>query len=362
MGEINFISAIVGAFVSIIVAFLLSKIKEWLVQIRFRLSTKKSGMIILGPFLESEKMSIGNICLDFIVLQHANFDKSSIRCSYVDIEYPLKEEFKRLKQKLINDIEERERNGEQRVPYNGLNYKLLEFDTSYREIIDGIEKEILKLKFAPTDYFTQLITDLNTDSRYRNQIARETNLKVNPVKEFASIVGINFNVITSDGYLIVTERSQYANVNAGIFHTSVAENMSRPIDAGSNTMAPDVFRCAVRGIKEELGLEVEETNIMFTTFGAYPKWCQYKLIGYTHIQENKEQVIRLHSTVEAKDKWENNKLHFVPCNPTSIAEFVATTIDRWYDIGLVCVVLSLFQKGYTHKEIEHAFIKAKVRR
>lgn len=350
--------AFIGLFLNWFVPFLWKKVRRWY----FIHITKKDRFLILGPSQLYEKMNIGKLKLDFVVLQYGHYDHNHIKCIYNEREILLTPEFQELKNGLSEDIAYRLEQGELKLPYNGLNYKLLEFDTSYRDIINGEEVPVLKLKFAPTDYFTQLVTDLNLKNDYRNSIARKSNLIKHPVAEFASIVGINFNLITKDGYLIITQRSELANVNAGIYHTSVAENLSRPTDANPVNNAPDVFQCAIRGIHEEIGLDVEMKDIEFTVFGAYPKWCQYKLIGWSRIKETKAEVESKHSIAEAKDKWENDKLYFIPCNPKAIAEFINNTIDNWYDIGLACVVLSLFQMGFSHNEIEKAFLKANVRK
>ena len=46
------------------------------------------------------------------------------------------------------------------------------------------------------------------------------------------------------------------------YKTRVVEGLSRPIDRGANGEAPDVYRCAFRGLAEELGLRESEQKLM----------------------------------------------------------------------------------------------------
>ena len=353
---------ILGAISSLIINLIsppiYNKLRLRILKIIRLFKTRKSITLILGPSLPKQKMKIGELELDFFVLQYANYKPSLIQATYTDNCKPLIKEFEALKNNLIDDINRRKKQGEFGLPYNGSTYKLLKFEVGNREIINGEELPILQLAFGPTDYFTQLITDLNIKNPIRNKFASKYNLLERPVSEFASILGINFNLITNDGYLIITRRSSTVNINRGIYHTSVAENLLRPTDGDANG-APNLFNCARRGIQEEIGISVDIEDIQFTTFGVYPPWCQYKIIGWSEIKETKKEVEFIHSIAVAKDKWENNELIFVPCNPKSIAEFISQTIDDWYDIGLACVIFSLFQVGHPIKDIQTAFLKIK---
>lgn len=216
----------------------------------------------------------------------------------------------------------------------------------------------MRLTFGPTDYFTQKVTDLNIGHPTRERYARRTDITDRPIPEFASILGVNLNLITKDGYLIVTGPSEEREVAGGTLHTSVGENLLRPIDQGVNN-APDPFRCAFRGAQEELGVELKPGKVEFTAFGVYPRYCQYSLIGWSEIDETQVEIERLYSLGIPKDKWENSKLYFIPCKPEEIANFVVSRWDKWFPIGLAAVVLSLFQQGFSPREVDNAFSRAR---
>ncbi|MEO0898680.1 MAG: hypothetical protein AAFY71_19865 [Bacteroidota bacterium] len=356
----QFLWFIAGAIAAFITNLITPPIYSWarkkLARRILRYQSKRSNLIILGPNPSNQRMKIGSLELDFIVLQYARYSPDLIYTTYKDRAISLNSDFKRMKDEFIQDLKKRQRKGELGLPYNSAMYKLSSFNVGEREIVDGEEIPILKLNFLPTDYFTQIITDLNVGNPTREKYAKSVDLTIQPVPEFSSILGVNFNIITSDGYLIVTQRSSEVNVNGGRYHTSVGENLLRPTDSDPKG-APDLFYCARRGIQEELGLSVDAKDIEFTIFGVYPPWCQYKIIGWSKIKETKSEVLEIHSLAIPKDKWENNKLLFVPCNPKSIAKFLKET-DRhnWYDIGIACLIFSLFQVGYSHKEISKAFL------
>src|SRR5438876_11203783 len=59
---------------------------------------------------------------------------------------------------------------------------------------------------------------------------------------------------TSDGYTFFTQRGKHVGSDPRTYETSVVEGLSRTIDRGTNGEAPDVYRCACRGLAEELGL------------------------------------------------------------------------------------------------------------
>jgi hypothetical protein len=332
------------------------------IRLRYRLwatqrKAKKSTVVTSSR----KKLSVGGFAVDWIVLSSNSFTPNRIRCFYDDHHIPLTPEFDRMKKDFVRDWKRKLATGETRLPYNGPTYKLKAFDIGYREIIDGEEVAVLVLKFGPTDYFTQLVTDLNINNPIRERYAAANDLTVQPVPEFSSVLGINLNLFTKDGYLIVTERDPQIQIAAGKLHTSVAEGLLRPTDTGLQG-APDPFRCALRGAEEEIGVVLPSDGIVFTAFGVQSTLCQYSLIGWCQIEEKKADIENLYSLAVPKDKWENQTLFFVPCNPKAIAKFVIGNRDSWSPIGLAAVVLSLFQMGYDKIEIEKAFLQAQTNR
>jgi hypothetical protein len=154
------------------------------------------------------------------------------------------------------------------------------------------------------------------------------------------------------------ERSLQTYFLAGKIHNSVGENLLRPTDGGRDG-APELFRCAVRGAQEEIGILLDYQDIEFTTFSVSPTYCQYYLIGTIHIPYTRADVVELRQFATSKDKWENRHLLFVPCNPDSFAQFSLPIWDQWDQAGLAIAVISLLDSGYSKKEIDTAFQRAR---
>jgi hypothetical protein len=228
------------------------------------------------------------------------------------------------------------------------------FDAGFRQMVDGEEVPILRLRFGPTDYFTQIVTDLNIANPARNHYTDAANLTEKPVPEFASILGVNLSLVTADGYLIVSERSKHAYLAGGRLHTSVAENILRPIDAGIEG-APDPFRAAARDAHEELGIQLDTQSLEFGAFGVESTLCQYSLFAAHRISQTRDDILKLRSVGAPKDKWESSRLLFVPFAPTDVAIFVAQTKEQWLPIGLAAIILGLWQIGCSLADIEAAF-------
>ncbi len=307
-----------------------------------------------------ESLNVGGMTINLIVLARGCYKPSEIHCFYDDTPIQLPPEFDRMKKELIHDLEEKKAKGETKLPYNSAMYKLKEFDVGYREVVDGKEIPVLRLKFGPTDYFTQMVTDLNIGNPIRERYAKSAFITEHPVPEFSTILGINLNLITKDGYLILTERSSRAFVAGGRLHTSVGENLLRPQDAGSFG-SPDPFYCALRGAQEELGLILNYEEVVFSSFTVIPDLCQYSLISTVQIQETRAEVERIRHLATSVDKWESRHLLFYPHNPDSIAQFAFSTWDRWFNVALAAAVLSLLDAGYSQTQVDMAFSRARSR-
>lgn len=312
---------------------------------------------VLAEDESAEKLSIGGKTIDWIVIALERFRTVQIRCIYDRTPVPLPPDLEQLREEYLDEWQKREAAGDANLPFNSPTYKLKEFSAGYREIVDGEEVPTLRLKFGPTDYFTQIVTDLNINNPVRQRYAGAVPLTHQPVPEFASILGVNLSLITQDNYLIVTERHPQVFVGAGKLHTSIGEGLQRPVDAGPSG-APDPFRAASRGAHEELGIELAAQEIEFGAFGVQPEVCQYSLFGAHRLTCTRAEVLNLRSFGIPKDKWESSRLLFVPFDPKSIAAFALKHWAQWSHIGLAAVVLSLWQMGYSLGEIDDTFARA----
>jgi hypothetical protein len=350
------IGAVIGFLVNLLSAALFPKIRLWYKQLALRYFSK-SRKQLMSPTFMLEKLTVGGLPINLIILARVHYKPGHIRCSYDRTPVPLKHEFAQMKRKFISDWKKRLANGENKLPYNSATYKLKEFNIGFREIVDGEEVPVLRLLFGPTDYFTQIVTDYNINNPIRENYARTVSLAEHPVPQFASCFGVDLNLITKDGYLILAERSQQTYIDAGKIQTSVGEGLLRPTDGGRDG-APDPFRCAIRGAQEEIGILLDYQDIEFTTFSVSPTYYQYYLIGTIHIPHTRADIEELRQLATPKDKWAIRRLLFVPCNPDSLAQFSFPIWDQWEQAGLAKAVISLLDSGYSKKAIDAAFIRA----
>jgi hypothetical protein len=305
-----------------------------------------------------QTFSVGGQKVNLIILARGDYGPQEVQCFY-ERKRHLPPDLEEMRKNYARNVKEQKAKGILGLPYDSPMYKLREFDVGHRNIIDGEEVPHLLLKFSPTDYFSQIVTDLNVGDPVREKyLARADLITQHPVPEFSTILGVNLNIITADNYLILTERSRQAKVAGGRLHTSVGENLLRPKDSGVS-YAPDPFLALTRGTKEELGIILNKDEIVFRTFTVIPDFCQYSLIATRHILETHSQVEEIWRNVVPADKWENRRLQFFPHHPDTIAQFVVSTWERWFHVALAAVVLSLLDVGYTWEEVDMAFLEAR---
>jgi hypothetical protein len=307
-------------------------------------------------------LRIGTTSVPWVVCAMAPWAPSQIVCRYNPTPVPLVEPVQQCLEELKRELGRRSETGE-RVPFNGLGYKLESFDVSQRMVPD--ELALLYLTFRPTDYFTMLATDHRLDdpivvdgapTTLRETYAKDVDLRIHPVDEFATHFGVAIQIVTSDNLMIISERGNTA-VDAGVFFPSVAEGGSRPVD-GDDRQVPHPNRIAVRGIYEELAVEVLTDEINWVSFGANAVLCEYGMIGWVRTQLSWEQILERREAGLPKDLWESTRLHAVPFGPKPVARFVGTH-GPWSPFALVAIYHTLLAE-FSWDSVHSAFAKAEL--
>ena len=243
-----------------------------------------------------------------------------IRSYYIPFPLELPEEL----QIRRNQIQqEQEQNRAQGLPYfwNGEIYALDRFVIE-REASN--EDMTLDLWFRPSDYYTFLATNMSL----KEPALREKHLSdvdwFQTIPYFSNSFGVSLAVITSDGYTVFTQRGRNVGARPQVFDTSVVEGLSRPVDRGTNGDAPDVYRCACRGMAEELGLhesvDFSVADIIFLGFGVDTRYALRGLTGMVKIKRSIEKLLQRWDN-GVKDKFENQKLFAVPFTPEEVVSF-----------------------------------------
>jgi hypothetical protein len=257
------------------------------------------------------------------------------------------EEVIQAKRQIQQEQEKKQQHGE---PYqwNGPKYQLSRIVISREPLHESM---MLGLWVKPRDHYIGLATRRCLDNPdFRKKYVPDD--WSTPVTGFSCSIGVNVTVISSDGYVLLTQRGQNQSVHQNMFHCSVSEGVSPSFDRSTTGQAPDMYRCACRGISEELGLhesvDFSISDIQFLSFSVNTHYALYGLQGMIKINKSAEEALsNWHTGV--KDKWENTKIFVVPFTPQDICSFV---FSHETFSGLVCLYHSLV----------HEFGKAQVNR
>lgn len=246
-----------------------------------------------------------------------------IRSHYIPFAQELPEELQLRRQRIQ---QEQEQNKEQGLPFfwNGQVYTLDRFVIG-REPIN--EDMTLDLWFRPSDYYTFLATNMGLkEPELREKYLADIDWS-EAIPYFSNSFGISLAVITSDGYTVFTQRGKNVGARPKVYDTSVIEGLSRPIDRSTSGEAPDVYRCACRGLAEELGLQegidFSMADILFLGFGVDTRYVLHGLNGMVKIKPGIEKLLRRWDN-GARDKFENHKLFPVPFTPEAVVSFIYT--------------------------------------
>lgn len=291
---------------------------------------------------------IGRLTFPWVVVSYGPYLPEHIESHFVPEEpaYPpeIEEEFRRLHE----DIGRRAVVGDE-VPYDSENFKLVRFHVSSRA--GRLELPKLVLHFVPTTYFRMLSTNqrldvpLTTGGRtytLRARYAADVDLRTAPVPEFATYWGVGLSVITSDGMLLLSERGNTA-VEPNAYSPAVAEISLRASDTNGRG-APDHFSTARRGLREELGVDLEPDEITWLSFGANSYTCGYALLGRVDTRHTLHEVQSRHSVGAAKDSWETKRIHAVEFGPVEVARFCSEPSRRFAPITVASIVHTLMHE------------------
>jgi hypothetical protein len=282
---------------------------------------------IQNSFLIAESdscFSFGNLQTTWTVLDGdgiAEYTPDTLHCHYDSTPKEMASEIEEEKGRIEKEQTQNKAEGKP-FQWNGLKYDLSKILIS-REPEE--ENMTLDLWFRPTDYYTSLATYKmldNLDFR-KKYFAEEDWLFPSPY--FVNSIGTNITVLTSDNHVILTQRSATQGVRPQMFSNSVSESASRPLDRGPISLAPDLYRCAARGLSEELGLregyDFASNHILFLCFGADTQYGLYGPRGMIKIERTSSEVLKIWQN-GVKDKMESKKLLSLPFNPSDVASFV----------------------------------------
>ncbi len=262
-----------------------------------------------------------------------------IHSHYIPVPLELPEEFQARKERITQEQEERKAQGDS-YQWNGERYNLVKFNIS-RDPQN--EDMILGLWFRPSDYYTFLATSaIAQDQKMREPYLADVEWD-EAVPLFAHSFSVLLALVTSDGHTILVQRGKSLGCRPNVFDVSLAEGLSRPVDRSTTSQAPDVYRCATRGLAEELGLHAPAdffpSDIQFLSFTVDTEFCMWGLFGMVKLQRRAEEVLEnLRRSV--RDRFENRRVFSVPFTPEEVCSFVFSH-EPFSPGGLVCLYHAL---------------------
>jgi transcriptional regulator with XRE-family HTH domain len=270
-----------------------------------------------------------------------------IHSHYIPVALELPEELQARKEQIAQKQEKRKAQGDS-YQWNGERYNLVKFNISRDP---ASEDMVLGLWFRPSDYFTFLAAsesaqDQTIHKKYLADVEWDE-----AVPAFAHSFSVLLAVVTSDGQTILVQRGKGLGCRPNVFDVSIAEGLSRPVDRSGTNQAPDVYRCAVRGLAEELGLheptDFAVSDTLLLSFAVDTEFCMWGLFGMVKLKRSVQEVLE-NLRRRARDRFEHRRVFSVPFTPEEVCSFVFSH-EPFSPGGLVCLYHALVHEFGTER-------------
>lgn len=206
----------------------------------------------------------------------------------------------------------------------------------------------VRLTFSESNYYTFIALNKNLDKVLSNgQTIRSKYLKGHPLevpfKPLSNGFGVAIVVITSDNKVILTRRSIDSGIRPNELDISIVEAIHMPTDAGGNGShkGPDLYKTAIRGAKEELGLNVGVEDVKLLCYGVDYKYYQWNMLGIIESNSNSTQIMS-NRTRGISGKWELDNLQFYNFEIKEIMNIIKN--ESIWDTGKAALYMALVHR------------------
>lgn len=211
------------------------------------------------------------------------------------------------------------------------------------------EEPTVDLGYGITDYATFQVIASAWETKYRDLGAGQE-LTAEDLRDvlpgLSNSFGINLTVETADDHLLLTQRSAKASSAKNLRHISVNEGMALA-DIDPKTNLPDPYLTALRGMEEELGVDLSEdpdirSRITFHSLICDVTRYEWALLGHVDLTQTKWTNAVFQGARKlggAPDDWETNNLTFVPLDRKSIEKELEDD-SNWVGHGYMNLLLS----------------------
>jgi hypothetical protein len=272
-----------------------------------RLRAKRGAAV--EALSERDGSTIGTVHFPWVVAAFGPFAREHINSTYLAVEPNYPPEVEAASDRLAAELRQKAMAGEE-VPSDSDGFKLVRFHVSSRT--RERDEAFLHLHFAPTTYYRAIAT-------LRQCFGADADLRTEPISACATHWGVGLAVITKDRRFVFSRRASRMTEDGGSLYPAVAEGGLRAKDALEDG-APDHFSIAARGMREELGLELARSELIWLSFGANATRGAYGLLGRVESPFTFDELTRHHRF--SRDNWEASELIAVDFEPEAISDFL----------------------------------------
>ena len=282
------------------------------------------------------------------------YTPDTLECVVIEEKAELPADVMKLYSEVATTEEEKKAKGLQ-YRWNGPLYAL---DSHQVQRTSPYENLALRLWLRITDYYTFMATVLSLDRNLIDPPAsltlRDRYLAYNdpskPIPFLANGLGVALVIITEDGKLILSRRQETLSARPGELDVSVVEGVHPFHDRHTDHAGPDLYRTAIRGAMEELGVTLLEKDVTFLGFGVDMEYYQWNVIGMAEIAETAQQILERRTRGTA-GKWEAHTFESVDAVPRTAFEYLKT--NKMWGTGKVAIYWALVKKS-GKKRVEEA--------
>ena len=206
------------------------------------------------------------------------------------------------------------------------------------------EKPAIHLTFGESDYATHRVVSRAWAALYRGEDGPELDEPAlrSVMGGLSHSFGVNLTIETADDSLILTRRSGLTSRAHGLRHISVNEGMS--LEDKDIHGYPDPYATAVRGIREELGVDLaaHRDKVVFHSLILDVTRYEWALLGHVDLRgtEFTDGAFRMQRGMGlSSDDWESDELSLGPWTAASALELLDSD-DEWVGHGYLNLLLS----------------------
>jgi hypothetical protein len=179
-----------------------------------------------------------------------------------------------------------------------------------------------------------------------------------PCPFLANGVGVVLLGFTDDDKVLLTRRRGGTRARPGQRDVTVVEGIHATHDLVAAERI-DVYRTAIRGCREELGVPVASSDVRILAFGVDMSYYQWNFLGVVEFRQSAREVMESHA-LHARDRWEG-RIQPVPADPQAVFEQLRQ--EGAWDTAVVTTYLAFchrFGPAVARRAAERVFGRPKV--